>query len=485
MSVFLRPIKPGAGRGRSTYRVHMGRGVVWSSWAWVMAVVGACAPSTPQPNGVVVAPDAVWEVAADNLDDVVAIADIVSRARLSPLDAAAVSRSGLEAVGVAPPIAVVGRGRGGVIVTATLVDESLLQAGLMTATPAGWSRRRLLGRVDAVVDEAEQTRALVRSGDGVLVAVLDPVDDLAEAAFIEALATGALVGPRRQPRGTTWRLRLAPPLTTVVGDLVEGEVVVKGRELLVRGVAPLRQSPQAIAVAAALRSASGTMSCVADDRAMLTMHLPAVPGVGAAVSDAHDALSELPGQLDAFDGRLTVALIPVPEGTTAALAEPASMVSVAVIGRPRAGGAAELRRSFVEAIGGRTPETRIVGGRTIWSLGPAATPWRRVSATVDDDVFALGVGADVVVDRVAAGGVVCPPSSRLVHLQGPAFSSFLRRAPAELRLASRLAELTGLDAPLDVIDAVEQATLEAAPSSDSTSLELRLSLSVRGPHPGP
>ena len=453
----------------------------------VFTLVG-CERQKAAPVGAVVPPDAAWELVSDDLDAVIGIVDIVSQARLLPFESGRLSRSGLEAAGLAAPIALAGRDRGGVVVTGVLVDETRLQAALAAATPTGWRRRRLVGRVDAVVDDAERTRALVRGGDGVLVAVVDPVDDLAEAALVEALATGALPAPSRTSTGTTWRARLGQPLTTVFSDPLEGHVEVKGRQLTISARAPLRHEPVAIAVAAALGSLSSSAACVADDRAMLTVHLPAVPGLGEAVADVEDvddALAGLPGQLDAFDGRLTIALVPHAEGTPVSVDEPASIVSVAVIGRPRAGGADGLRASLDEAMTGRRPETRTVGGRTIRSLGSAAAPWRRLSAIVDDDVFALGIGADVVVDRVAAGGVVCPPTAGLVTLQGPPLSRFVRRVPAEMRLAPRLQAWTGLENPLEVIDAVDELTLEATPTSDGAALALRLSLSVRSSAPTP
>jgi hypothetical protein len=450
-----------------------------------VVVLPGCEGQKAAPVGAVVPPDAAWELVSDDLDDLVGIVDLVGQARLMPFEPGRLSRSGLEAAGIAPPIAVAGRGRGGVVVTGALVDDTRLQAALAAATPAGWRRRRLVGRVDAVVDEADRTRALVRGGDGLIVAVVDPVDDLAEAALVEALATGALLAPARTSVGTTWRARLGEPLTAVFADSLEGQVEVKGRELTISARAPLRQEPAAIAVATALGSSSTSVACVADDRAMLTLHLPAVPGLGEAVADVDDALSGLPGQLDAFDGRLTIALVPHAEGTPVSVDEPASFVSVAVIGRPRAGGADGLRASLDEAMNGRRPETRTVGGRTIRSLGSAAAPWRRLSAIADDDVFALAIGADVVIDRVAAGGVVCPPSARLVTLQGPPLSRFIRRVPAELRLEPRLRAWTGLEDPLEVIDAVDELTLEARPTADGAALALRLSLSVRSNGPRP
>lgn len=442
----------------------------------LLAATLACGPPPP-PRGVVVVPDAVWEVVGGDLGAVVGLVDAVAGAGLLPIRPGRVSQSGLEAAGVAPPIAISGRRSGGTVITAGLVDGVRLQAVLASVLPdAGLRRRRVLGQVDALLDDAGETRALLRAGNGEIVVVLGPDDALAEAALAEAIATGAVAAPRREARGMRWRWRPGGPLAEVVEDAVEGELQLRGRELIARGRAPLLETPAAVALSSALASSPSSMACVADDLAVLAVHLPAVAGLVDVVDgEEAAALVGLPGGLDAFEGRLTIAVLPPPPGTAALSDDPATLASLAVIGRPRVGAAASLRASVDEAIAGGVVEARAVGARVVRSVGSAASPWRRLSVVVADDVFALGLGAGVIVDRVAAGGATCPSSGQLLQIRGPEAVSLLERAAPELRVVRRLATWTGTD-PVGLLAGLERVGLNATPTVDGAAVDLHLAL---------
>jgi len=445
----------------------------------LLAAIVACEAPPPAVRGVVVPPDAVWEVVGGDLGAIVGVVDAAAGAGLLPIPAGRLSQSGLEAAGVAPPLAIAGRGSGGTVITAGLVDGVRLQAVLASVLPdAGLRRRRLLGQVDALIDEAGATRALLRAGNGALVVVLGPEDALAEAALAEALATGAVDAPRREARGLAWRLRVVGPLSDLVDDAIEGDLQLRGRDLVARGRAPLSGTPGAVALASALSSSSAPMACVADDLAVLAVHLPAVAGLGDVVDGEEEAaaLAGIPGGLDAFEGRLTIAVLPPPPGTTPLPDDPATLASLAVVGRPRAGAAAALRASVDEALAGGVVEERAVGTRLVRSVGAASAPWRRLSVVVADDVFALGLGAGVVVDRVAAGGVTCPPGGRLVQVQGPAAVALIERAAPELRVVRRLAAWSGADDPVALLAGFERLSLDATPAADAGAVDLQLAL---------
>jgi hypothetical protein len=442
-----------------------------------LALAVGCAPA-PVPSGVVVPPDAVWELVGGGLDDMVGLVDAVAGAGLLPVPPGRLSRFGLESAGLAAPVAVAGRGVGGIVVTAGLVDATRLQTVLTALIPdAGLRRQRVLGQVDALLDEDGTTKALLRAGNGVLVVVLSPDDALAEAVLAEALATGAVEAPRRAPRGLTWRLRVGGPLADVVDEAAEGSLVLRGRELVARGRAPLRSTPGAVAVRTALAASAAPMGCVADDVAVLTLHLPAVSGLATIIDDEGSApLAGLPGGLDAFEGRLTLAVLPPPAGTSPIPNDPATLASLAIVGRPRSGAATGLRASVDEALVGGAVEERTVGARVVRSVGASTAPWRRLSVLVDDDVFAVGLGAGLIVDRVAAGGVICPQRGRVIQLRGPAAVALLERAAPEMRVVRRLAAWTGTDDPLAVLAGIDLLGLDASPSADGTALDLQLAL---------
>jgi hypothetical protein len=442
------------------------------------AVVVACEAPPPVVRGVVVPPDAVWEIVGGDLGVVVGLIDAAAGAGLLPIPPGRLSQSGLEAAGIAPPLAIAGRDSGGTVLTAGLVDGVRLEKVLASVLPdAGFRRRRLLGQVDALVDLSGATQALVRAGNGTVVVVLSPEDALAEAALAEALATGAVEAPRREARGLAWRLLSVGPLTGVVDDAIEGEILLRGRELVARARAPLSDTPGALALTSALSSPPTPMACVADDLAVLTLHLPAVASLGDVVDGEEAAvIAGIPGGLDAFEGRLTVAVLPPPSGTASLPDDPATLASLAVIGRPRAGGAAELRVSVDQALTGGAIEERIVGGRVVRSVGMASAPWRRLSVLTADDIFALGIGAGVVVDRVAAGGVMCPPGGRLIEADGPGLVALIERAAPELRVVRRLAAWSGADDPVALLAAFERFSLDATPAASGRAVDLQLAM---------
>jgi hypothetical protein len=192
--------------------------------------------------------------------------------------------------------------------------------------------------------------------------------------------------------------------------------------------------------------------------------------------DEAAVLAGIPGGLDAFEGRLTVAVLPPPPGTASLPDDPATLASLAVIGRPRVGGAAELRASVDQALTGGVIEERVVGGRVVRSVGIASAPWRRLSVIAADDIFALGIGAGVVVDRVAAGGVICPPGGRIVQADGPGLVALIERAAPELRVVRRIAAWSGADDPVGLLAAFERVSLDATPAASARAVDLQLAL---------
>lgn len=419
----------------------------------------ACTTPPAEPAGVVVPPDASAEVAGEHLDDIVALVDDLAAAGLLSFPPGRLSRSGLEAAGVLPPVVMAARPSGGIVVSARLADAARLQLALTAVLPdAGLRRRRLLGQVDAVVDGADQVMALVRAGNGLVLLVIKPADALAEAALIEGLATGAVVAPRRDPRGFTWRVVPSGPWRDVIDGDVEGTVERRDRSLVARTRVALSSSAAGRALGASLSAPTVPASCVVEDDALAVLHLPAVTGLVGMVDD--DTLDALPGPLDAFDGRLTVALMPPLSGTPSRPDDLATLAGLAVIGRPRAGASPALQASIDDAVGGAAVERRVVGLREVQTVGPVTEPWRRLSVVVADDVFAAGLGAPVVVDRVAAGAS-CPPGRRLLTLHGPALVGLVERAAPELRLIRRLATWTRAADPLALLAGLDTLIVDA------------------------
>ena len=97
---------------------------------------------------------------------------------------------------------------------------------------------------------------------------------------------------------------------------------------------------------------------------------------------------------------------------------------------------------------GRTPKGRWgrgpasdpgrVGARQVQDLLVADKPWRQVSAVVDDDIFALAVGAPVVVDAVAVGSVCADVPGRVLFVDGARLLRIVSRAAPEVALLRSL-----------------------------------------------
>jgi hypothetical protein len=351
-----------------------------------------------------------------------------------------------------------------------LTDVTRLQGALSLVLPdLGFHSRRLLGLVDALVDDAGDTRALFRGGNGVVIVVVGPTDALAEASLVEALATGALVGPRLDPKVIAWRLQPHGLAASMVGP-VEGELHQQGAALSLEARVPLvAASPL---TAGALAGGQAPSACVVEDGAVVVAHLPAL----AALVDAAGVDDVVGDSADAFAGRLTVALFAASDSVVADPNDLATLGSLVVVGRPRPAGREGLGQSLAEAIAGLPVTTKTVGAHEVQHVSVLGRPWRDIDAVVADDVFALGVGAPIVIDRIAAG-VPCQPSSRLVAVDGPGLLRLIERAKPEVQLVRRVASLTGAEDPLSIVAALERLTIDCEPAGErAVNLHVLLTL---------
>lgn len=432
----------------------------------------SCGGGSVDAGGVPVVADAVVDVA---FADVAAFIDVVGKgaaAGLLPKEALRLSQSALEAAGVKGPVVVAVRAGGDVVVGAVLVDAARFQAALALSLPDGAHVERRYAAVDAVVVGGVDT-ALVRAKDGVAYVVVAPRDALAAATLIEALASGALAPARTVTSTNTTAttltagkglLRDVPGLTALTGGVrVDGSDVVVDLHAGVEG--------ELKALVGGLSAPAPPWSCAVEDGAALSLRLP--PASAQALSTLVNG--ESGNDLDAFAGRVVLALHEVGQGTPLRADDKATWASVVVAGVPRAGAAAGLQKTLAES--GKAPVVRTVGARRVLDLDHPEKPWRKVSAVVDEDVFALGVGASVVVDRAAVGSSCVESPGRLLRIDGKKMLAVLSRAAPELALLRSLGvDSAVLPSAVRLLQASERLEIDAVPRNESVDVSVRIRL---------
>jgi len=454
--------------------LHAGRKLVGLVAAG--ALLAACPPPPPVDTGVPVVPDAFVEVGFNSLDGFVDIVGRLGAAGLVDIDPARVSRSGLEAAGIAGPVVVAVRPAGGEMITARLLEPTRFQAAVSLALgELGLRLERRVGQVDALLGKDGAVVALVRAGNGVVIVVVDPVDVCAEASLVEAMATGALAAPRRQPKAID--VSVAPPKawSTMVASPITGVITTGPDGVRVDATVPLTVDGRPLW--RALSAPSPDTACAVEEGAVIAVRLPPVPGLEDGLDDI--GLGDF-AALDAFDGRLVVGVHPAPSGTPVNGDDPSSLGSLVVTGRPSKGGKAGLQQSLDEAFAG-AGTMRAVGARQVRTVVNADKPWRSVATVIDDDVFALGIGAVVPVDRVAVG-MKCPPApGRLLTVEGAGVVALIERAEPGLAIMRRFAQAAGLPVkdPLATIGGIEHLEVDADPVSDSEAVSLRIRMRLR------
>ncbi len=420
----------------------------------LLSLLGACV-APPAERGIPLIPDAVVDVAFAELGPFAELVSRLAGAGVLPAETALLQHGGLKAGGVAAPIVVTLRESGEVVVASRLVDAARFQAALASCLPAGVRLERRFGHVDAAVDATGSVLALIRADDGLVFIVASPVDGWGAATLIEALGTGALATPRRAPTGT--QITGGPALGHEIGGVegLSGTVDVDGGDLHISLAAHL--SGALADLASGLSSSSPAFSCVVEDGAAIALRLP--PLGAQALAGLVDADA---GHLDGFEGRVVLALHEPPPGTPVIATDRATWASIVVAGRPRDGGAAGLRETLASA--GPAAVARTVGARAVQDIHVADKPWRQVSAVVDDDVFALAVGAPVIVDRVAVGSTCAQAPRRLLFVDGPRLLRIVGRAAPELPLLRSLGvDAAVLPATVRALTAIERLEVAAGP----------------------
>jgi hypothetical protein len=388
---------------------------------------GPCQPVAPPASraaSVPVVPDGLVEVGFNSVAGLVELVGHAARIGLLPEAARAVTVVGLEEAGIAAPLIVALRQPpGDVIVSARLRDRTRLVAALSVAVPsAGLRLERRFGVVDAVLDEAGAIRALLRIGDDAVLLAIEPTDAVATAALLDAVATGVL-GERRVVDG---------PIRFTVGALpgirrAHGTVTVAGSRVTLDGVVDVEDF--LADVVRGLQSEAPPFACAVEEGAVIAARLPPVVGTVAAGGGVVDSLAV--DAADAFTGRVVIALHPVPRGTPVAFDDRATLASLVVAAQPRVGGRAALEAALGSTA---TMASRTVAGRAVRTMAAPGRPWRDVTAVVDDGRFALGIGVDTPVDRVAATSS-CPPSpTRLLVINGAQLRAAVGRLRPDLGL---------------------------------------------------
>jgi hypothetical protein len=178
-----------------------------------------------------------------------------------------------------------------------------------------------------------------------------------------------------------------------------------------------------------------------------------------------------------------VALRAPPPGTPLDRADRLSWFSPVVVGRPALGQAKALRASLEEAAaaGGQQLSVRRVGEREVLSIVLSDRPWRSVHALVTDEVFVLGVGDPVIVDRVAVGGGGgCGPElgRQLLRLDGLRLAALVERLVPTLALLGVLAGEDLRPGWLTALGALGEVRV-AAPSTAGAGGPLRVAISAQ------
>ena len=440
------------------------------------ALLAGCQAPPVVDTGVPVVPDAFVELGFNNLDGFVDIVGRLGAAGLVDIDPARVSRSGLEAAGVAGPVVVAMRTAGGEMITARLLEPTRFQAAVSLALgELGLRLERRVGQVDALLGKDGEVKALVRAGNGVVIIVVGPVDVWAEASLVEAIATGALAAPRRRPQHI--ELSIVPPAawSTFVASSIAGTIKTGPDGVRIDATVPLTIEGRPLW--RALSSSSPESACAVEEGAVLSVRLPPLPGLEDGLDNI--GLGDL-AALDAFAGRLVVGVHPAPAGTPVDRSDPSSLGSLVVTGRPSTAGKAGLQATLDDAFAG-AGTLRAVGARQVRTVVNANKPWRSVAAVLDDDVFALGIGAAVPIDRVAVG-MKCPPApGRLLSFDGAGVVAMVERAEPGLAIMRRFAQAAGLPVkdPLATIGGIEHLEVDADPVSDSEAVALRIRMRLR------
>jgi hypothetical protein len=412
-----------------------------------------------------VPPDAIAELVFPTVDGFVQLLGALGAAGLFPGEHRWLSRPALLAAGVTHPIVLVERSSGGSMVVGGLLNASLFRDAIQPElSRLGLRGRRVLGDVDALVDDAESTRALLRVGNGMIVIVVNPVDVVAEAALVEALAVGTINGVRRNPAEISWRLRPPAPASLMIGS-ADGVLRQEGARVSLEG--SLHSTAASLLSPSTLAGALAPSWCVAEAGAVLVAHLPSLTAL-ASVAGVNDLVGD---SADSFDGRLTMALFAPSDGVEVEPTDVATLGALVVVGRPRPATIDGLRRSVEEAVSGLPMSSKTVGNHEVRSVSVRGRPWRNVSTVVADDLFALGVGAPVVVDRIAAG-LTCPKSARLLSIDGPGLLKLIERARLDVQLLRKVAALTGADDPLALLAAVERLEVDARPATDPQTVAI-------------
>jgi hypothetical protein len=120
-----------------------------------------------------------------------------------------------------------------------------------------------------------------------------------------------------------------------------------------------------------------------------------------------------------------------------------------------------------------------VGKRQVLDLQVAEKPWRQVSAVVDDDVFALAVGAPVVVDRVAVGSSCADVPGRLLVVDGARLLQIAGRAAPELALLRTLGIESAAPGVLRLLGALDRLEVSAMTRPDAEVVDVAIDLRLR------
>ena len=445
----------------------------------VCAGLASCAPPPPPP-----APrapvDAVVVVEVPSLDEAAVLMKTAVQAGIAPAALSGVSAAGLAAAGLRGPVVVAARPAGGVVVAAGVADRARLELAIAAAAAErGLPKTPLVGDTVAVGD------TLVRAGDGAMFIIVGAVDALAEAALLEGLASGAVPtlpslvdGPGVRvlvPAPRAPESGLAGAVRSALGAL-RGGLAVEGRTVTLT----LSSTTASAEVRAALAAPAAPGACALDDGAAVVVHVPPLTAPAALTALSPDA-ADVAGQLDAFGSRLAIAVRPQPSTVAVKDGDLASIAALAIAGVPRPGARADLIASLEGAIGPTgvaAMQTKTVGERPVRHLPMPNRPWRDLSVIAEDDLFALGIGAAVPIDRLAVAAP-CPPSTStaLIRLDGPKTAALIERGRPDLAALRRAAALVGADDPLALLLAVERASIDA--SAAATGLSLTTTVTLR------